>query len=200
MRIFLDLDDTLIYTLRGEPKNIHDISRLKSITFELDGCCNSVYRAIAPELISFCRSIDPDTSIITTATKEWAEAWSNAFDMGFDSEHIYARHDYTEEEKIPSMPGFTRVVWNGNSLHLKSACIIDNYDIRDMWIPSPDQKMKFVFGPRYREYQNKMDGWITIPPFEGINQNHPKQPDLEALEQQTLTKIKEKIEKLSKNT
>ena len=103
--------------------------------------------------------------LLTTASKDWAKRWSDAFDMGFDLDHIYSREDFTHE--VSAAYGMTRPVWNGKSLNLDNACIIDNLSVSEKWNPSPHQKMQFIFGEDYDD--DKLEKWIKITTFHGEN-------------------------------
>jgi hypothetical protein len=156
MKIFLDLDDTLIHSVYGVGN-----SKRTYATFA-EGSYGSIYRSISPELIQFCRNIDPDTSIVTTATYDWVETWNDVFNMGFAKHQMYSRDDFTSETHMDY--GRTIVDWNKKSLNLKEFVIVDNYDIHDKWNPSSKHKMCFLGGPNY-----DAGNWINIKPFTGIN-------------------------------
>lgn len=178
MRIFLDLDDTLIHSVRGG----HNKNRIYR-KFTGDGRYGSIARYIGYDLIQFCRMIDPDTSMLTTATRDWAEEWNAVFEFGFDSEHIYSREDYTMETSRP-YSGYV-VDWNGECLDVSHGVIVDNYDAYD---PSPKIKMNFVFG------KFCPDNWIQIREFDGRNSGDVKcveENELDYIQKQILKKVEE---------
>ena len=88
MRIFLDLDDTLIYSVYRKHKKGYT-----SAKFAGDGLYSSILRPIAHEMISFAKSIDPDASILSTATMDWIQHWNKEFNLGFSDDQMYARDD-----------------------------------------------------------------------------------------------------------
>jgi hypothetical protein len=183
MRIFLDLDDTLIHSVYNHKNN----KNRTYIQFKDDGRYGSVERPIAKDLIQFARSIDPDVSILTTATMDWAMAWSNVFQFGFDENHIYDRHAFTTWRT--SIYGGTDIIWNEKSLNLKHAVIVDNNHLINLHDASPIHKMNFLFGEDFDD-----ENWIHMRAFDGNVSADALKADERALDL-TQKKILERVEK-----
>jgi hypothetical protein len=142
---------------------------------------SSIERPIAKEMLEFAKTIDPKLKMITTAVREWAEAWNEAFDFGF--EEIYSREDFTQTTS--RIYGGEATDNNDECLNIECGCIIDNYRWND---PSPMHKMQFVFGEAKKEY------WIHLQAFSGHTDERWKTADLKRLDQ-----MKKDVEECMRN-
>ena len=172
MRIFFDLDDTLIHSQRGG-QNKHRIYR----RFEGDGSYGSILRPTAKDLIAYAKTIDPNPAMITTAVREWAETWNEVFELGFTE--IYAREDFLID--VWGNYGHKHEEVLGN-LNIEDAVIIDNYPHS---FEHPQQKQRFVFGHVCQER------WIQINEFFGLTKD-----DWVNKDKKHIAEIQEKIERI----
>jgi len=154
MKIFVDLDETLIHSIVVKNSNNHNRTYVKFT----DRMYGIIKRRSAPLLLELIREIDPDPIMITTADYEWAHYCNTEF--GFNFNTVYSRDDFT---CVKSDNPYARSIvdWNEKSLGLDDAVIIDNYP----WsLPSPEHKMMFVFGKvdQHRWFQiNEYNGHIS---------------------------------------
>lgn len=177
MKIFFDLDDTLIHSIHGG-NNRNRIYR----RFVGDGSYGSIVRPTAYELLSFARFIDPSPAMITTATRDWADEWNETFDFGFTE--IYSREDFMNT--VSADYGRSYSIWNGKCLNINDFVIIDNYEWDDS---SPIMKQQFIHGEPVRER------WVTIKEFSGITNK-----DWVTADKKHINEIQKKIIELSKKS
>lgn len=177
MKIFFDLDDTLIHSVHGG-NNKNRVYR----KFEGDGSYGSILRPTAFDLLNFARSIDKSPAIITTATRDWADTWNEAFELGFTE--IYSREDFIDS--INADCGRVSTFWNGNCLNINNFVVIDNYFWND---ESPTHKMQFIHGKPVEER------WITIKEFTGISNKQWIQADTKHIDE-----IQKKILEISQKS
>jgi hypothetical protein len=95
MRIYIDLDETLIHAIyahSGNPGKRRPIE-IKNSTGEREELYYSILRPKATELLSFCRTLG-NVKMLTTATRDYALEHNSIFNLGFEATHIIAREDY----------------------------------------------------------------------------------------------------------
>jgi len=149
MKIFIDLDDTLIKSL-----SLHEIPGYlrpeEWVGVFGDELYLSEVRLSGYKLLDFCRRIDKNVNLLTTATREWAEYWNKVFDLGFKKEEIISRYDFLKIEDRYYLK---------KTLDLKNAVavIIDDKMPR-VGEPLSFLKARYVFG------ENKVN-WIQVPRF-----------------------------------
>jgi hypothetical protein len=171
-QIFIDLDDTLIYSMWNPT------SKRYTSTKKFGERYGSVTRPIAYELLEFAKTIDPNPKMITTAAREWAEHWNEVFEFGFDT--IYSREDFTQT--TTRVYGGEAVENTGDCLNVERGCIIDNYHWDD---PSPIHKMNFTFG------EVRQESWIHLAPFTGHTN-----VDFKLADQKRFERMKQEINEL----
>ena len=162
MNIFIDLDDTLIRSVYDSDLRVGDnISGFTSHKFD-DGLVWSQKRIFTDSLLEYCRTIDPESKMLTASTSDWAYHWNETFELGFKESNIYSRHDYSVEQIFTGPYGYNGVgiKWNGKTLNIdrNDGLIIDNNSASN---PHARDKMSFVF--------NKFCplNWITISEDDG---------------------------------
>jgi hypothetical protein len=191
-RIFVDLDDTLIYSkVGGEQKQPwkthkfggkHTLKKFKKYTMA------AVARPMGYQLLEFVRSIDPDTMLLTAATREWAEVWNSAFDFGFTIDQIQGRDD----DFVPL------------GIDDGGAVMIDNNDGRDHY--TDHAKIQYIWGQGgdmagfYSYHHDFFDnhrkqGWIQIKCFPGLYNSkdflEADQREFERIKQIILEKVEQ---------
>lgn len=147
MKIFIDLDDTLIKSLflREIPSDLRPEEWVGVFDDEL---YLSEARLSGYKLLDFCRRIDKNVNLLTTATRKWAEYWNKVFDLGFKKEEVISRHDFLKFEDRYDVK---------KTLALKNAVIIDDKRPR-VGEPLSFLKAKYVFG------ENSAN-WVQVPRF-----------------------------------
>lgn len=173
MKIFIDLDDTLICSFLGNTEDSHYKSHIDSFGQPV----YSIMRQSAFDLLAFCRSIDSNAKILTMANRDWAESCDSIFGFGFGRDGIIARDDYIREV---STYGGCALINLPNELNLNNAIIIDNESYNHMF-SSVDYKMRYVFGENHKDF--KKDSWIQINEFTGRNDSEWIEEDKNHIEQ-----------------
>ena len=151
MNIYIDLDDTLIVSARGNKDNLANHAHF----FETDGWMHSICRPLTFPLLEHCREIAQNVRLITTSSELWAHTWNQIFNLGFSYGDIIHRDIFTHDMSLPYSSNLNRQ-WNGVTINDNNSVIIDNYS---SGLPSPIQKMNYVFGK-----QNNAR-WIKIEEF-----------------------------------
>lgn len=95
MRIYIDLDETLIHAKYATSGNSGKRSRIRIP--DQDGTGYELYYSLlrpkAPELLGACRALS-DVKMLTTATRDYAQMHNETFNLGFNENDIIAREDY----------------------------------------------------------------------------------------------------------
>jgi len=91
-RIYVDLDDCLIHTIVGRAGS----NKRKKLPIQTDDAYFSILSPMAGDLLKLCRSLRP-TSLLTTATGDYARAANEIFELGFICREIIARADFMVE-------------------------------------------------------------------------------------------------------
>lgn len=90
MRVYVDLDDTLIHAVYG-------LGRGKGKRTVIDAGDGELYHSLLrPSAHRFLEELrgDGEVFMLTTATKKYAGAHNKAFSLGFSEDEIVAREDY----------------------------------------------------------------------------------------------------------
>lgn len=169
--IYLDLDETLIYTecFTTEPKRPPEgafVFKMGSYWYQ------TLLRDCAKDLIKFCRGISV-CRILTAATRPYAKLISDHFDLGFEHEEIVDRYQYSEwiEDGWCGYGGYSRgtMVSKPSVGHINSI-LVDNQEpdlpnarIKREWLGiSPDRYVEFP------EWNGGNEGRIFADKYENI--------------------------------
>jgi hypothetical protein len=181
--IFVDLDETLISSIYGKGRNP---GKRKVIDLTADDGQREPYhsflRPSAHKLLERLRAYG-NVRILTTATRDYALAHNEAFQLGFTPEEIIAREDYTIE---------IRGAYGSNETHLinegqfPGALLIDDLTPEDRplqlklrWLGPgalhvPIQAFNGKDHPNFEIKLEKL--WGTIDKWWGQKEAGPKTP------------------------
>lgn len=94
--IYVDLDDTLIHSVHGLGRNP---GKRTPILIGAEDRYHSFLRPSAIEMLTFFRKRGR-TRMLTTATRDYAIAHNDTFQLGFEKEDIVAREDYVTKVRL----------------------------------------------------------------------------------------------------
>jgi hypothetical protein len=99
MRIYFDLDDTLIHAMPTHNGSGKGKRTLVSIGEKNEEKYFSLLRPHALELLYHCRQ-HSQVKMLTTATRDYAISHNEVFNLGFSCQDIIAREDYIEQIQL----------------------------------------------------------------------------------------------------